>query len=217
MEITNPTPSELKQKLTKIAGSFMFDEKLQRIMTDPLLIPHDLNTINTKFNGPSGLTEEESTTLNSLVSKYIPEGITRETVLTTEGIANLRKVSLLVRLAEDLKGQSDMNLVNFIQEVDERLSNSQLDALVSSEEMYRIRNYKMDPSVANFPSEILEKNPQLKLEPAYDKFVRDIKSGKTLEDVTTLLSNGYTNEHAKVTFEPAKISGLKPVHRMNGV
>jgi len=217
MEITTPTPPELKQKLTKVAGAFMFDEKLQRILTGPLLIPRDLNTINTKFNGPSGLEEEESSTLNSLISKYIPEEITRETVLTTDGISNLRKVSLLVNLADDLEGQEGLDFVNFVQEVDDKLSQSQLDALVSSEEMYRIRNHKMDPNVANFPGGIIEKNPQLKLEPAYNKFVGDIKSGKTLEEAAASLSGEYANEHTKVTFEPAQVSGLKPVYGMNGV
>lgn len=217
MEITNQTPSELKQKLTKVAGAFMFNDKLQRISTGPLLIPHDLNTINTKFNGPSGLGEEESTALNSLISKYIPGEINRDTVLTTEGVSGLRKISLLVNLADDLKGQDGLNFVRFIQEVDDKLLNSELNALVSSEEMYRIRNHKMDPNVANFPAGIIEKNPQLRLEPAYDKFVGSIKSGKTLEEAITSLKTEYGDEHTKVTFEPAQVSGLKPVYGMNGI
>lgn len=214
MEVTNPTPPELKQKLKNIAGPFLFDEKLQRIMTGPLLVPHDLDKINTKFDGLFGLERDESTVLSSLISKYVPQEINRETVLTTEGVSNLRKVSLLINLTNDLKGQD--GLVKFMQEVDNRLSGSQLEALISSEEMYRIRDYKMDPN-ASLPSGIIEKNPQLKLEPAYNKFVESIKSGKTLEDAVTLLKAEYTDEHTKVTFEPAQIFGLKPVYGMNGV
>lgn len=83
--------------------------------------------------------------------------------------------------------------------------------------MYRVRNHKMDPNVANFPQGVIEKNPQLKLEPAYDKFIQSIKSGKTLEESAQLLNSEYGNEHTKVTFEQARVSGLKPVYGMNGI
>ena len=83
--------------------------------------------------------------------------------------------------------------------------------------MYRIRNHKMDLNVTNFPSSLLDKNPQLKLDPAYSTFVEDIKSGKSIDDIALKLKSEHTNEHTEVTFEPAQVSGLKPIYGLNGV
>lgn len=71
MEKTGTEGVNLQQSLGKVAAAFLFDEKLQRIMTGPLLVPHDLNTINTKFIGPLNLGEEESAQL--LNSEYSDE------------------------------------------------------------------------------------------------------------------------------------------------
>jgi Fe-S cluster assembly iron-binding protein IscA len=208
---------DLRGNLNKVASAFFLDEKLQRIITGPLLLPPNLNVINTLFSGPMALDTETSTVLNDLISKYIPPEIDRESVLTTEAVLSLRKLSLLTRLAGELHRQPGLNLAKTLTDTDSMLSQSKLDALVSSEEMYRIRNYQMDPNVANFPETIIASNPQLKLEPAYDSFVRNIKTGMKLEEVAMQIKSTYNHEHTAVTFEPAKISGLKPLFGMNGV
>lgn len=210
-------PVDLRANLSKVAKAFLFDEKLQRIITGPLLLPQDLNVINTQFIGPAALDTGVEQTLDGLISKYIPPELNRESVLTTEGISNLRRLSLLVRLAGDLHGQSGLNLDELLQEVDIAVSSQDgLDALVSSEEMYRVRNHRMDPNVANFPESVRDSNPQLKLEPAYDGFVRNLKAGMQLKEAAVQMKSQYANEHTTVTFEPAKISGLKPVYGMVG-
>ena len=212
----NKLSAELGQNLTKVAGAFGFDEKLQRILTGPLLVPRTLNTLNTVFTGKT-LKENDLVVLSELVSKYTPKDINRETVLTAQGVSSLRRLSLLVNLAGDLYSEENLDIGKLLQDVNVMVSESKLDPLVSSEEMYRTRNYKMDLSVRDFPQAVIEANPELKLEPAYDEFVKVVKSGKTPEQSAELLDSKYKGEHTVVMFEPAKISGLKPVYGMNGM
>jgi uncharacterized protein YoaH (UPF0181 family) len=207
---------DLCQKLNKVTSAFMFDEGLLKIIARPLLVPRDLNTLNTKFSGPFKPDEKTSTTLNALIEKYIPQEVNKETVLTTEGVLNLRKLSLLVKITSDLQNSS-LRVAGILTDMDQRFSSAGLNPLVSSEEMYRVRNHKMDSSVVNFPLILLDNNPQLKLEPAYDLFVAGLKSGKEIGLVADELNSKYPNEHTQVTFEPAQVTGLKPVYGMNGV
>ena len=50
----------LNRSINNITEAFMFDEKLQKIMTRPFLVPFGLNTLNTKFIGPVKLGEGDA-------------------------------------------------------------------------------------------------------------------------------------------------------------
>ncbi|KKR72110.1 MAG: hypothetical protein UU16_C0046G0024, partial [Candidatus Woesebacteria bacterium GW2011_GWA2_40_7] len=41
--------------------------------------------------------------------------------------------------------------------------------------------------------------------------------GKSIDDIALKLKSEHTNEHTEVTFEPAQVSGLKPIYGLNGV
>ncbi len=203
----------LSQEINRIALAFFSDDGLLKLCSHPLLLPHGLNTLNAKLAGMRSLDENNASLLLQLLEKRKINDLSRENVLDPEGIKKLREIVLLIRLVEDLIAVENVSLQVVLEVVEKMIDEGKLNPLISTEEMYRVRNHLMVEM--KIPEFFINANPQMKLEPAYAVFVGGIKKHTSIDDLASSLLSTYPDEHVLVSFTTLENGGVKPSYGMN--